>query len=184
MSAVWFCSDLHIGHKNIAKFRLECESEEHNREIIKESWGKLVTKRDRVYVLGDSAFTEEGIDWIASLKGEKMLVRGNHDDMPTTSYLRAYKEVYGLLRYKGMWLSHAPVHSDELRGKPNLHGHCHYSNMKEPTLGGVHGFDIVPSGRDDHRYLNCCVENIRRNTGECLVELRQVRSYFETGFLQ
>jgi len=180
MSAVWFCSDTHIGHKNIAKFRLECESEEHNREIIKESWDKLVTKRDRVYVLGDSAFTEEGIDWFTSLKGEKMLVRGNHDDMPTTSYLRVFKEVYGLLRYKGYWLSHAPVHSDELRGKFSLHGHTHYFNMKTDIVNEDHSLEAV----DDLRYLNCCVENLRRNTGECLVELHQVRSYFETGVLQ
>lgn len=163
---VWFCSDLHIGHKNIAKFRLETTSEQNNRDIIKESWDKLVTKRDLVWVHGDAGFDEESIDWISQLKGEKRLVRGNHDDMPTTSYLRAFTEVYGLVRYKGMWLSHAPIHPDELRGKVNCHGHCHYYNIQH-------------QGKDDPRYLNCCVENVRRLTGECLISLNQVREYFK-----
>ena len=166
MANVWFCSDLHIGHKNIGNFRKEVGSEQGNRDYIKFWWDTLVTKRDLVWVLGDAAFTEEAIDWIGQLNGEKRLVRGNHDDLPTTSYLRAFTEVYGLYKYKGIWLSHAPIHSDELRGKPNCHGHTHYQNMQ---LGGI----------DDPRYLNCCVENLRRSFGFPLISLDQVRSHFK-----
>lgn len=43
---VWFCSDLHIGHTNITRFRKEVTSEQHNRDIIKHFWDKLVSKRD------------------------------------------------------------------------------------------------------------------------------------------
>lgn len=172
---VWFCSDLHISHKNIANFRKEVTSETHNREVIKHFWDKQVTKRDLVWVLGDAAFDEEAIDWIGELKGEKRLVRGNHDMCPTSSYLRTFTEVYGLVRYKGMWLSHAPVHPDELRGKVNCHGHTHYHNMQ--VLGITQG--LKPKYHDDPRYLNCSVENLMRNYGSPLVSLDQVREYFK-----
>lgn len=171
MANVWFCSDLHIGHTNIGNFRKECGSEQGNREYIKFWWDKLVTKRDLVWVLGDSAFTEEGIDWIAELKGEKRLLRGNHCDLPTTSYLRAFSEIYGIIKYKGMWLSHAPIHPDELRGRFSCHGHTHYYNIK------------LANGEDDPRYLNCCVENFTRNLDRPLASLGEVRKYFERGYL-
>lgn len=54
MANVWLCSDLHIGHKNIANFRKEMTSEAHNREVIKHFWDKQVAKRDLVWVLGDA----------------------------------------------------------------------------------------------------------------------------------
>ena len=177
MTNVWFCSDLHVDHKAIAKYRLEVSSEAHNREVIKDSWGRLVTKRDKVFVLGDSAFSEEGIDWIGGLAGEKILIRGNHCDWPIRSYLRVFKEVYGLWKYKNFWLSHAPIHPQELRGKFNLHGHTHYQNIKQEyfNLNGK----IVKSNEDDRRYLNCSVENILRMKGEVLINLNEVRSYFK-----
>lgn len=180
MSEVWFCSDLHVGHSNIAKFRLEVSSEQNNREVIKHSWDRIVSKRDLVWVLGDAAFTEEAIDWIGTLSGKKRLIRGNHDTLPTTSYLRTFEEVYGLLKYKGLWLSHAPIHPDELRGKPNCHGHVHYYNIKSQVTDSS-GFNVVPSGEDDPRYLNCCVENLMRNLGRPLINLREIKQYFETG---
>jgi calcineurin-like phosphoesterase family protein len=178
---VYFCSDLHISHKNIGNFRKEVGSEEGNRAYIKHWWDKLVTKRDIVWVLGDSAFTEEGIDWIAALAGEKRLVRGNHCDLPTTSYLRAFSEIYGLYKYKGMWLSHAPIHPDELRGKVNCSGHIHYANIKKQIV--LPDGSIGSSTEDDPRYLNCCVENFSRHLGRPLATLDEVRNYFKTGEL-
>lgn len=182
MANVFFCSDLHIGHANIGNFRKEVGSEQGNRDYIKLWWDRLVTKRDLVWVLGDAAFSEEAIDWIAALKGEKRLVRGNHDTMSTTSYLRAFSEIYGIVKYKGMWLTHAPMHPHELRGKPNCHGHVHYNNIKEQVIAGD-GFTIVESKFDDKRYLNCCVENFTAELGRPLASLNQVRNYFETGAL-
>ena len=34
-------------------------------------------------------------------------------------------EVYGFVKYKEFWLSHCPIHPNELRGKVNIHGHVH-----------------------------------------------------------
>lgn len=177
MSEVYFCSDLHIGHKNIANFRKEMTSEQNNRYIIKSHWDSIVSKRDLVWVLGDAAFTEEAIDWIGTLSGHKRLVRGNHDDLPIQSYLRVFEEVYGLVKYKGLWLSHPPIHPDELRGKPNLHGHTHYFNMKTDIVNEDHSLTSV----DDTRYLNCCVENLMKHLGRPLINLREVKHYIATG---
>lgn len=160
MANVWFIGDTHIGHKNIANFRKFVSSEQDNRDQLEASWRRLVTKRDLVWVLGDSCFTQEGLDWFKSLPGEKRLVRGNHDNLPTEEYLKVFTTVEGLVRYKGYWLSHAPIHPLELRGKKCVHGHNHYHNIP------------------DDNYLNVCPENLTVLTGEWLISLNQVRAYF------
>lgn len=162
MSNVWFCSDLHLGHKNIGKFRapLVNSTEENNTRIIND-WKTVVTKRDTVYVLGDFCFDKELYDTL-DLPGEaKYLIRGNHDRFQTSAYLKFFNEIEGIIKYKGFWLSHCPIHPDELRGKPNLHGHVHFST--------VH----------DDRYFNCCPENLWHKYGRCLVSLDEVRNHFD-----
>lgn len=159
--SVWFCSDLHFGHKNIQKFRECVNSEEDNRAMIKLFWNKLITKRDVVYVLGDACFTMETISDFGELPGRKILIRGNHDLLNTSVYLKYFEEVYGLLKYKEFWLSHAPIHPDELRGKMNLHGHVHYHSIP------------------DKRYFNCCVENLMETYKQPLVHLDMIRKDYE-----
>ena len=157
MAHVWFCSDLHFGHRGIEKFRGQTESE--NRERIMQEWSSVVTKRDHVFVLGDACFTMETIDSFAPLPGEKFLVRGNHDKLNTSVYLKYFKEVYGLLKYKEFWLSHAPIHPNELRGKINLHGHVHFATLP------------------DVRYFNVCPENLWKSKYQrCLINLEEIRN--------
>lgn len=168
MSNVWFCSDLHFGHKNIGKFRgmpegnLE-DSEFKNRKRISDDWNNLVDKRDIVYVLGDAAFTMETVGDFSKLKGTKHLVRGNHDTLDTQVYLKYFDGIYGTLKYKEFWLTHAPIHPLELRGKVNLHGHVHYATIPDP------------------RYFNCCPENLFPLKGHYLISLDQVRNYLAKG---
>lgn len=171
MSNVWFCSDLHFGHKNIQRFRGGIDSEEDNRFKIIDDWNKVVTKRDDVYVLGDAAFTMETIHDFGLLSGaRKFLVRGNHDCLDTQVYLKYFKAVYGLLKYKEFWLSHAPIHPDELRGKVNLHGHVHYESIRK-------SFNPATDVKQelDPRYFNCCVENVLELKGRRLISLEEIR---------
>ena len=158
MTQVFFIGDLHFGHKNIQNFRKEIVSEEDNRNKICLDWNERVGKRDTVYVLGDACFTMDTIDEFASLKGEKYLIRGNHDLLNTSVYLKYFKEVYGLLKYKEFWLSHAPIHPDELRGRLNIHGHVHYSSIP------------------DERYVNTSVENLWKMGFKSLISLDEVRA--------
>lgn len=172
MSNIWFCSDLHFGHKNIQRFREGVESEEDNRLQIVRDWNRLVKKKDDVYVLGDAAFTMDTVRVFGELPGyRKFLVRGNHDCLDTSVYLKYFTQVYGLLKYKEFWLSHAPIHPDELRGKVNLHGHVHYESIRKP-FNPAH--DVKQEL--DPRYFNCCVENVLALKGQRLISLEEIRA--------
>jgi len=142
MSRVFFASDLHFGHKRIHKFRTQFSGELEHREYVIDKWNSVIGKNDKVFVLGDAAFTMESMAAIKRLAGNKVLIRGNHDKLNTSVYLWAFQEVYGLIRYKDCWLSHAPIHPQELRGLFNIHGHVHN--------------ETIP----DKRYFNACLENI------------------------
>jgi len=159
MTTSWFCSDLHWGHKNISKFRNEfISSEEENRRVIQNDWKALVGKKDHVYILGDFCFDMELMDQLLDMPGErKYLIRGNHDEFDLGVYAKYFHNVYGLKKYKEFWLSHAPIHPNELRGKVNLHGHVHYATI------------------DDPRYFNCCPENLWPKFKRSLVSLDQIR---------
>jgi len=172
VSNVWFCSDLHFGHKNIEKFRIFIVDEQDNRETIKAHWNDRVSKRDTVYVLGDAAFTMDAVQDFGTLPGQKVLVRGNHDTLDTQVYLKYFKSVEGLLKFKEFWLSHAPIHPDELRGKINLHGHVHYQSIRKSFNPMV---DVKQEL--DNRYFNCCVENLRSVFQSSLVSLDQLRKH-------
>lgn len=84
----------------------------------------------------------------------KVWVTGNCTDHHTMKDLvEAFDEVYSLKKYKEFWLSHAPIHPDELRGKVNIHGHTHYHNIS------------------DARYVNVSMEQINFMP----IELHEIR---------
>lgn len=149
MSKSYLCSDWHLGHKNIIKwsgdFR-QGDTPEENAELLLSNAGEILKKRDTLYCLGDMFFDEKYIEAFKTLPGKKILLRGNHDKMHTCKYLKIFAEVYGLRTFKGFWLSHGPVHPDELRGRKSIHGHCHQKS-------------IMLNGKPDPRYINVCVEN-------------------------
>ena len=158
MANVWFLGDLHLDHKNICNFRPQFESVEHHNQTIKDNYHKVVTKRDKVYFMGDVAFSKEMLKdvktWTAAAK---VLIVGNHDlerGVTMKDLCNVFDEVYSFVKYKEFWLSHCPIHPDELRGKKNIHGHCHYKNI------------------DDSRYFNTSMENI----GYAPIDLTNLRS--------
>lgn len=142
----FFISDLHLGHKNIIKFadghRQGTTIEEHNEWLVTQ-WNSVVGKADRVYVLGDVVFGAENLKYLDRMKGQKFLVRGNHDKNDIQILLKYFNNIYGLLRYKGYWLSHAPIHPSSLRDCFNVHGHVHQHSL------------------DDYRYINVSVEAVQ-----------------------
>lgn len=150
MSEVFHVGDLHFGHKNIQKFRptvggiLVANEEEHREAVIK-LWNETVTKRDVVWLHGDILFDESLIHHLGRLNGNKNLILGNHDKQ--IKDWKYFSKVCGFEKYKGTWLSHAPIHPAELRGKLNIHGHVHYATI------------TLPDGTVDTRYFNCSLEN-------------------------
>jgi len=160
--SVYFTSDPHLGHKNIAKFRDYVKDSEDNTRIFLEDYEKLISKNDVVYFLGDVAFDEESLDHLRHLKGRKILIKGNHDDfVPTGLQTQVFEEIYGILKYKSFWLTHCPIHPAEMRGRRgNIHGHVHSETLP------------------DDRYLNVCCDNLRPYNGSSLISLDQVRNIF------
>lgn len=169
MSDVFFISDLHFGHKNITyfgsrlglKFRTGDNYLENMYQII-QNWNNVVNRRDVVWVLGDVAFSQEGYDALFELNGRLKMVRGNHDNHFTTEqWLKRFETVEGLAKYKGHWLSHAPIHPLELRGKNNIHGHVHHNSIRNQYTQEY-----------DPCYINVCCEAI----GETPIPFELIKS--------
>lgn len=148
--AVYAIADTHFGHRNVLKWRTDFSSIEDHDNTIYQMIRLTCGKRDSLYILGDVALGPDSLKYIEAIAREVEflhIVLGNHDDerkgSPTVrDYLSVCRNVYGLRKYKGAWLSHAPLHPDELRGKVNIHGH-------------VHGRCV----EGDDRYVNVSCEN-------------------------
>lgn len=149
MSKVYFISDLHLGHKQILEFSPSREGDtvlEHDHAIVVK-WNSIVKKRDTVWVLGDVAWEVDSLKVLNEMNGTKILVMGNHDTFDLPVYLKYFKTVYGFKTYKGYWISHAPIHPVELRGRKNIHGHVHMNRVVNQYTGDP-----------DENYIPVCVE--------------------------
>jgi calcineurin-like phosphoesterase family protein len=128
MSIVRFIADLHLSHENMAKRRGFSTIEEHDEHIIAK-WNSVVNKRDVTYILGDVTMEKSSpYPLLDRLNGIKHIVLGNHDRRQDTKKLFEYAEsVAGMIQYKGIFLTHCPIHSDELNYGivKNIHGHIH-----------------------------------------------------------
>ena len=152
---IWLISDTHFGHDNILTFRgLDGElirpgftSSAQMDEAMVDRWNSVVRPGDHVYHLGDVTMrTAMGFiaPIMARLHGIKRLVRGNHDRLSTSQYLRlGFKEVHGMHLLGQCWLTHCPMHPLSMgKALGNIHGHIH----ERPS----------PEGR----YLNVSVEAV------------------------
>ncbi len=141
MSTVRFIGDLHLGHTNIAKFSGPrrggiTNADEHDEWIV-EQWNSVCTKNDLIWVLGDVCMGKEKLSLLQKMKGTKHLILGNHDEFPLAAYAPYFNKIHGFVKYKSFWLSHAPIHPNELRGRINIHGHTHMAVMPESTYVNV-----------------------------------------------
>lgn len=142
MSNVYVISDLHLGHVNVSKWRGFDNVDDMNNTIIN-NWNNTINKKDLVYVLGDIAMNKLYYKLLSCLKGDKIIVLGNHDDRKSVNDLLQYvRAVAGAIKYNGAWLTHFPIHESELRGLVNIHGHTHSVNV------------------NNNRYFNVSCENI------------------------
>lgn len=154
--STYFISDLHLGHKNILSFspnRYGTNVDEHDLYQISQITS-TITKRDLLFILGDVAFSLEKLELLKHIRGSIVLVRGNHDTFELSEYSKYFNDVLGLVRYKEFWLSHSPIHPEELRGKHNIHGHVHMQSIP------------------DDRYINVCCDVLK---DQCPISLEEIR---------
>jgi len=154
MSQIYYISDLHLGHKNMA-IKRGFKNEHQMFNLIKNNWNKKVNKNDIVYILGDiSMERREPIKLLNELNGKKIAVLGNHDRPQDTKIILNYCiKVAGIIKHKEMFITHCPIHPRELdfRVKYNLHGHLHENNIEKSFLG---------IKWKDKRYINVSCEQV------------------------
>jgi calcineurin-like phosphoesterase family protein len=128
MSIVRFIADLHLSHANMATRRGFATVEEHDEHIIAQ-WNSVVDKRDVTYILGDVTMEKKSpYALLDRLNGLKHVVLGNHDRRQDVPHLLQHVESVGaMIQYKGIILTHCPIHPMELeyRFNKNIHGHIH-----------------------------------------------------------
>ena len=156
MGRVYVTSDWHFGHSGITNhFRKEFASLEEMEDTIFYKAASRLKKRDVVFYIGDMSFNQAGLDRIATLPGRKILIRGNHDTLPLSSYTEVFEDIHGALRYKGCFITHIPIHPMELYRGYNVHGHCHRGGPGDLQKGDdwksyynaileFNDYDIVP----------------------------------------
>ena len=165
----WVLADTHFRDRNCVQFR-PFERLRQMESAILDNCNRLIKEQDTVYMLGDMAASREGLEMVASIKGKKKFVLGNHDMLP----LHIYDEVLDgadlrlWYKVKNVILSHIPIHPQELEydgtfphsvpPRYNIHGHVHCYTV------------------DDNRYFNASVDVNKW----CPVKLEDILSHWDT----
>lgn len=170
LSNIFLISDTHFGHANCLNFKRPDGSPlrpftdvtEMDEAMIK-NWNDNVRPGDKIYHLGDVGFRNATyFDSIMSrLNGEKVLIKGNHDQHKLSVYARHFKDVRATHSLDKIILSHVPIHYQSLdRWRGNVHGHLH-ANMVD--------------GKYAPLYYNVSVEH----TNYAPVAFETIRCYYE-----
>ena len=145
----YYISDMHFFHKNVTKEGNNFDKRPFNslaemHQYMKEKRSSKITNGDTVYILGDIAMrgtNEELIALVVQLKGRKVLIKGNHDDVSDMRYKNVFEEIYDYKEitdyadqdaYK-LVLSHYPIlmWNGQHRGTIHLYGHTHNTYENE-----------------------------------------------------
>lgn len=154
MSTNYFIGDIHLDHKNICKYRPRFNTVEEHNDLIINNIRNCYGKRNHLWLLGDCFFSYD-MKMIAKEMCNNFhtvnVTLGNHCT-DKTERKRVIRElmiehdnfsVHGIISKFGFWLSHAPIHPDEMYRKvANVHGHVHNNSI------------------DDERYINVSCEAI------------------------
>ena len=168
----YYISDLHLFHEAAIRFddRPFQDLEEMHAEIVKR-WNEKVNNGDTVYILGDVSMrgkNEDLIALVAILKGKKVLIRGNHDDVSDLRYRQLFSEVCD---YKEI--------RDSIAGKSYELVLCHYPifSWKHMSRGTILLYGHTHNSPEDEYFQKCLVEmkdNDRCHTGDSAIQAYNV----------
>lgn len=161
---IFLISDHHFSHNNILTFKRNDGSPLRDfpsvsimNEYMIQKWNDVVKPGDKVYHLGDVTFSNRFLPIMDNLHGEKVLIKGNHDNLKISQYMQYFKDVRAYHVLDKIVLAHVPIHPESLqRWKGQVHGHTHANNLIDP------------------KYVNVSVENVDYTP----VDFEQIREYF------
>ena len=174
MSKTFLTSDTHFSHANFLKFVdgdgdiiRKFDSVEEMDDIMVDRWNEKVSKNDKIYHLGDLCFSLKSLDRIMPrLNGTKVLIKGNHDKMKMSQYMKYFKDVRSSHRLDRMILTHIPLHPYVFERTPLvIHGH-------------THSHDVLLDGEKDLRYFNVCVEKHNYYP----IDFEEIREFYKENF--
>jgi calcineurin-like phosphoesterase family protein len=164
---IYFTSDLHLDHANVIKFcdRPFAHVDQMNSALIK-NWNGIVAPNDDVWVNGDFCFGDfdKWQMYCNMLKGNKFLIRGNHDRLQDGQIIKAgFSAVYDLHVLKHNHQKYVLCHyamrtwPSSHKGSFHLYGHSH-GDIPDYGLSfdvGVDANDFKPVSIDqvDQRML-------------------------------
>lgn len=156
----------HFGHTKMCEFvrfngekvRPFTNSQEMDETLVS-NWNGVVTTTDKVYVLGDVAFSRSNLATMERLNGKKILIKGNHDNLDLKDYVKYFYDIRASHKLDNSVLTHIPIHPDSLGCQfeeesglwksrwSNIHAH-------------LHAEAVMKNGVEDNRYFSVCVERI------------------------
>lgn len=171
MSESYVIADLHFGHKGLLSFTNSDGSParpfaslDEMAEAIIDNCNRVIRPQDKLYILGDIAFSDKSLELVRRINGHKRAVLGNHDQSDARRYADIFKRVYGAKVLDGLLLTHIPVHPSALTRRSmqvNVHGHLH----SEVVMRGQAPRFV------DSRYVCVSVEQ----TGYAPISIDQIR---------
>lgn len=155
--AVRFISDLHLNDACMFGWRSIELSVRDYSDMIADNWNQTVSDNDMTIVVGDIGICcQNTIDVLHGLKGQKILVMGNHDvEWGNTLYeARIFENICRYILTQEILITHVPVEGNE----PSLqeiqyqvHGHHHeYNSLSMRSR--------LETYARDARRLNCCAD--------------------------
>lgn len=153
MKDIYLISDTHFGQWFAVKFfNRPFKNIKHMHEHLIENWNNKVKDNDLVVILGDfyggnKIFAKL---LLRKLKGEKILVKGNHDfkfrikNLVETKKIKIYHRIEFFLDEHHFILTHKPLKNISNKSF-NIHGHHHRK--------------LLPSKLQIHKYFNVAVEH-------------------------
>lgn len=97
MSKLWFTADWHLGEPRMKIMQRPHRDAQHDYEVIRDNHNQVVADDDLVIVVGDAVCMRQDdpkawLPKVATLKGRKWLVMGNHDVIFTPEELAPFFE--------------------------------------------------------------------------------------------
>jgi len=178
----YFISDCHFGHKNIIKYmnRPFDSVADMNKGMI-ESWNSVVTRSDRVFLVGDAFLCDEksSAEILEQLNGYKILIAGNHDRSEQSMLGIGFDEYHRELSYSfgdigTALLKHYPL-PDLVTKRMGfdflMHGHLH----RPPHIQGLKvnvAADLIDFIPKDFNYISGILKRVSSNEKNEMLDLK------------